>query len=131
MSTISGLGDCLQQVIGTAIIAKDNSIIFVWRLGDGFAVTGFNTSKEVLKEVWSNKANMINAEDMHSILSDLLDGGWKFIDPREVPAPVVAVISSTAAKFFANRAYITFLVVPAGYFDPDLYGVVQYNAVNE
>ena len=124
-STLGGILDCINQEAGTAIIAKDSSVIFEWRMGSGWAFSGFNTAgQKAIQE-----ANLANYSDGSQVMQRWVKDGWKYIDPRNIPQPVMNAIAIGFARIAGQLT--TFAVFPIGTINPEQYGVIPNPSVNQ
>ena len=129
-STLDGITDCLKGELGTAIIRNGNSHIFIFKLNSGYAMSGFNIANtKAMQDYVVQHANFVNSSDESDILSDWINSGWNFIDVRDVPQSILDTIAMGVAQF--GMKFVTFLVVPVGFFDPSIYGVSKYTVVNQ
>jgi len=124
-STIGGIMDCINRAAGTAIIAKGDSVIFEWRMGDGWAFSGFNSAGQDA----INKANMTGYQDGSEIMRSWMSDGWQYISPRNLPQPVLDALAVGFVRIAGQLT--TFAVIPMGQIDPGQYGAIQNPAVNQ
>lgn len=125
-STVGGILDCVNRAAGTAIMGKGSSVVFVWRMGDGWAMSGFNTSRDAALQ----KANLANYGDGVDLLKALVKSGWSYLDPKDLPQPILDAIAMGFMRIAGQLT--TFAVFPMGSVDPGQYpGIIPNPEVSQ
>lgn len=135
-TTLQGLRDCLTGSFGTGIFAnpaRPDSLIFVWRISNGFAFVGLNIDPKTMQnDLMSIKANFANIKDYPGIIKALMQTGWtsvsyKFIEGTMRNPILIATINKIMEGI--STRFVTFLIMPLGV-NPGQIGAVDYARIS-
>jgi hypothetical protein len=125
--------DALNGEFGTGIFAKDDQIIFMWRMLNGWAFVGLNSSSKDMEETLLNlRANFASLKDYSGIISALGKAGWTSISYQVIEGSVRnPVVMATINKILGCAAdRLTTLVLLPMLTDPNQIGAVKYERIN-
>jgi hypothetical protein len=117
-STLHGIRAALAEKSGTMILAKDDLILFMWGVHDGWAFAGINAKTQsavnVMKQVMAG-ANLVNINTMRDLAAFLKEHGFEVVTASQVPQVVHAAVgSSTGWLARLAGSMPTVLVLPVG-----------------
>jgi hypothetical protein len=114
-TTLQGMQAARNGLPGTAMLAKDNLVAFIWNVRNGWMFSVINTSTETPLTDFldaSGKGNLVSARDMSDLVNCLKANGWKVIGAAELPDTVKIGLASAGAWAAIARGVVSFLVVP-------------------
>jgi hypothetical protein len=120
-TTVWGMRQAILEKPGTMLMTKDNLLLFMWVIEDGWAFASVNLSSRAPVHDFAKIAgggNYVNARTMADLVSHLEGFGWRVATAAEVPVAVrIALTAQTSWLVSLAGNMPTFLVLPVGAMD--------------
>lgn len=117
-STLWGMEQAAKGASGTAVMAKDNLVTFIWSLKDGWGFATIDTNaKEAVKNFVqvARNGNFVNVTSLRGLVAELHKEGWRIIPAAEVPIEITKALSAGGSWLSALAAgEASFLLLPGG-----------------
>lgn len=121
-STMWGIKSAIEGRAGTMVMMKDNMIMFMWTLENGwaFAVVDANKQKAVTDLAKIGGGNYVNTKTMTDLVDTLRKSGWEIATGSQIPN-VIKVAAATSGSWLSGLAnsMTSFFVFPLGWLEPD------------
>jgi hypothetical protein len=114
-NTVMGMRSAAQGKVGSFMLQNDKLLVFVWQNGGkyGFALIPKN-AQDALQEIMNFKNGTgAPVEDVSRFVNDVENMGYEYVQPEQLPAPLMESLLSVKAYLMAiGQSFTTIWMIP-------------------